>query len=178
MNNSVSTTVREGARTIWNNAHFLIAFHRDKAKQKREEPRLWFPSDGKAGLGADPLDREVFVHLRGKDRTDDVQLKLRSDRIIARRDKGKGWSGVEVDDAMVRVLVNDVWVEIGADGTVTRRAEDSTTYLEGDGSIIHVSDDTEVLVSGDGTSIMRRTPDRIEGLSPDGVVSKSRRQIG
>ncbi len=76
---------------------------------------------------------------------------------------------------MVRVLVGDVWIEVGPDGTVTRRADDSTTYLEGDGSIIRFSEDAEIMVSSDGSSITRRTADRIEGLTPDGVVSKGRR---
>lgn len=175
MSNAVATTVTRTARTIWDRAQLLIAFHRDTARKLRPEPYLWPPKDAKAGLRANADDQETFVHLRGQDRSDDVQLKLRADRIIARREKGKGWSGVEIDDCVVRVLVGDVWIEVAPDGTVTRRAEDSTTYLEGDGSIIKLSEDAEITVSTDGSTITRRTADRVEGLTPDGVVSKARR---
>ncbi|MGY9039860.1 MAG: hypothetical protein ACKVLA_18820 [Rhodobacterales bacterium] len=175
MTDPAASTVRSRIRTVWDRAQLLIAFHRDPARKLRPEPFLWPPKDATAGLRSDADDQEAFVHLRGRDRSDDVQIKLRSDRIIARRDPGKGWSGVEIDDCMVRVLVGDVWIEVGPEGTVTRRADDSTTYLEGDGSIIKFSEDAEIMVSSDGSSITRRTADRIEGLTPDGVVSRGRR---
>ena len=108
------------------------------------------------------------------DRGDDVQIKLRSDKIIARRAPGKGWAGVEIGDNLVRVLVEDIWIEIGPDGTVVREAADGTTYLEGDGSVIKVSEDVEILVSHDGSSITRRTADRLERLTADGIMSRSR----
>lgn len=175
MTEPVSSTLRRSARTVWDRAQLLIAFHRDPARKMRPEPFLWPPNDATAGLRGDADDQETFVHLRGKDRGDDVQIKLRSDRIIARREPGRGWSGVEIDDFAVRVLVGDVWIEVQADGTVKREAADGTTYLEGDGSIIKLSEDAEIMVSGDGSSITRRTADRIEGLTPDGVVSRERR---
>ena len=167
--------VSSAIRAIWDRVQLLIAFHRDPARKVRPEPFLWPPNGATAGLRGDAEDQETFVHLRGVDRSDDVQLKLRPDKIIARREVGKGWSGVEIDDGCVRVLVGDIWVEVGPDGSVTRRADDSTTYLEGDGAIIRLSEDAEILVSRDGRSITRRTAERIEGLTADGVVSRTRR---
>ncbi|WP_141134399.1 hypothetical protein [Jannaschia aquimarina] len=155
----------------------LIAFHRDPARKKRAKPYLWPPKNGAAALHHDVRDQEVFVDLRGVDRADDVQLKLRSHAIVARRDPGQGWSGVEINDHQVRVLVDDIWIEIHADGTVVRETADSKTFLEGDGSIIKTSEDADVMVSADSSEITRRTPDRIDAVTADGILSKPRQAI-
>ena len=168
----------EATRAVWRKAKLLIAFLRDKDRREHPEPFLYTPKDGSAGLRADPATAETFVHVQGTDRADDVQIKLRPDKIIARRVEGRGWQGVEIDDFTVRVLVGDTWILVRWDGSVTREAADTTTHVEFDGSILHMADEAEVHVSADGTDIIRRTPDRIEGLTPDGVVSRARRIEG
>ncbi|WP_308917224.1 hypothetical protein [Jannaschia sp. LMIT008] len=180
MSQSPATTPKSRVRSIWDRAQMFIAFHRDPARKKRAEPYLWPPKDAAAGLRAETDDQETFVHMRGTDRADDVQLKLRTNAIIARRDPGRGWSGVEINDQSVRVLVGDVWITIDQMGTVKREADDgaSTTFLEFDGSIIQLTEGAEVCVSADGAEITRRTADRIEGLTPDGVVSRQRQIEG
>ena len=163
---------RGAVRAVWTQARLLIAFHRDPQRRRRQVPFLWQPKGASAGLRADPEDQEAFVHLKGAAEEDDVQLKLRQDRIIARRAAGKGWSGIEVTEHGVRVLVGETWIEIGHDGGVTRRSGDVTTFLEGDGAILRLGPDVEVIVAADGSSVSRRTGEQIQVLSDDGVLSK------
>lgn len=66
-----------------------------------------------------------------------------------------GWSGIIVDDQVVRVQVDDVWIRIGPDGAVAVKREMGATYLEGEGSIIRIPPDAEIVVSGDGGQISR-----------------------
>ena len=168
-----------GAR-VWKNAKLLLAYLRDPARKENPDGFLYTPKDASVGLRAASDTKEAFVHVRGAERADDVQIKLRADKIIARRAPGQGWQGVEIDPCGVRVLVGGVWVHVGPDGTVTREAEGSgtKTFVEGDGAVILLSEDAEVIVSPDGSDITRRTADRIEGLTPDGVVSRARRIAG
>ena len=166
-----------GARIVWEKAQLLIAFHRDLSQRLRAHPYLWPPRGASAGLSTDVGERETFVHLRGADRADDVQLKLRANAIIARREPGRGWSGIEINDHTARVLVGDVWVEVDPLGTVKRTTEDgsSTTFLEGDGSIIQFTEAAEVCVSADGAEISRRTAGRLDVVTPDGILSQPRK---
>lgn len=153
----------------------LIAFHLDPKRQKRDVPYLWKPKNGDAGLNHDATEQETFIQLHGIDTENDVQLKLRPDAIIARRDGGIGWSGVMISDDTVQVIVGDMKLEIRPDGSVARHDNDgSSTFLEGDGSIIKLSAQAQITVSSDGGTMRRRTEDRIEAITPDGVVSKGR----
>ena len=154
----------------------LIAFYRDPKRRQRAVPFLWPPNGAAAGLKADPADREAFVHLRGTDPTNDVQLKLGPNAIVARREPGRGWSGIKIEDHTVRVLVSEVWIEIGPDGGVRRETVQGgkTTFVEGDGAIIQLSEDAEVFVSGSGERMTRRTKDRIDVVTADGVLSGPR----
>jgi hypothetical protein len=167
-------------RPIWERAQMFIAFHRDPERKKRRVPYLWPLKDASAGPRAETSDQETFVHLRGPDRADDVQLKLRPNAIIARREPGRGWSGIEINDHSVRVLVGDVWIEIDPMGAVKREADDgaSTTFLEFDGSIIQLTEDAEVCVSGNGERITRRTGERLDVVTGDGIMSSPRKRIG
>ena len=173
------TRAAKPRRPVWDRAQMFIAFHRDPERKKRATPYLWPPKDASAGLRAETSDQETFVHLRGPDRADDVQLKLRQSAIIARREPGRGWSGIEVNDHSVRVLVGDVWIEIDPMGAVRREADDgaSTTFLEFDGSIIQLTEDAEVCVSGDGERITRRTAERLDVVTGDGIMSAPRKRI-
>ncbi|MEM7645073.1 MAG: hypothetical protein AAF366_21555 [Pseudomonadota bacterium] len=178
MSQAPAPTAQPQIQSVWDRARMFIAFHRDPARKKRAEPYLWPPKDATAGLRADASDQETFVHLRGTDPADDVQLKLRPNAIIARREPGRGWSGIDINDSRVRVLVGEVWMEIGPDGTIKREAEDasSTTFLEGDGSIILLTEEAEVCVSPDGGTISRRTPDRLDVVTEDGIMSSPRKR--
>ena len=180
MSQTPATPPQSRARSIWDRAQMFIAFHRDPARKKRVEPYLWPPKDAAAGLRAETEDQETFVHMRGTDRADDVQLKLRANAIIARREPGRGWSGVEINDHSVRVLVGDVWITIDPMGTVKREADDgaSTTFLEFDGSIIQMTEEAEVCVSADGEKISRRTADRLDVVTADGIMSTPRKRLG
>jgi hypothetical protein len=180
MTKSLAPNPKSQARSIWDRAQMFIAFHRDPARKKRSEPYLWPPKDANAGLRPDIEDQETFVHVRGADEADNVQLKLRSNAIIARREPGRGWSGIEVNDHSVRVLVGEVWLEIGPDGSVKRESDGgtSTTFLEGDGSIIKITEDAEVCVSADSAEITRRTEDRLDVVRADGIMSTPRKRIG
>jgi hypothetical protein len=171
---------RAAVRTVWERAQMLIAFHRDPERRMRAAPFLWPPKGAAAGLTADPADREAFVHLRGSDPADDVQLKLRPNAIVARREPGRGWSGVEIDEHSVRVLVGEVWIEVGVDGTVRREAAQGahTTFLENDGSIVRLCENAEIFVSGDGARMTRRTDERIDVVTADGVLSAPRKNNG
>ena len=99
------------------------------------------------------------------------------DKLVIRRDHVMGWSGIIVDDQVVRVQVDDVWIRIGPDGAVAVTPEADSTYLEGDGSIIRISPDAKIVVLGDGGQISRWTPDQIDALTTDGFVSRRRRQL-
>lgn len=178
MSRNPITKKKSRVRSIWDRAQLLIAFHRDPARKKRNEPYLWPPKGAVAGLRSDAADQETFVLMRGKDRADDVQLKLRSDRIIARRHVGteQTWTGVEITNQSVRVLVSDIWIRIDGDGMVTREDGDSTTYVEGDGAIVRLSDTSEIIVSPDGAEMIRQTSDRIDIFKPEGVLSKMKTQ--
>jgi len=173
------TKAAKPRRPIWERAQMFIAFHRDPTRRKRATPYLWPPKDASAGLRAETADQETFVHLRGPDRADDVQLKLRPSAIIARREPGRGWSGIKINDHSVRVLVGDVWVTIDPTGAVKREADDgaSTTFLEFDGSIIQLTEDAEVCVSGNGARITRRTAERLDVVTGDGIMSSPRKRI-
>ena len=167
-------------RPVWERAQMFIAFHRDPERKKRETPYLWPPKDACAGLREGITDQECFVHLRGSDRADDVQIKLRPNAIVARREPGCGWSGIEIDDYGVRVLVGEVWIEIDPLGGVTREAADgaSTTSLDWDGSILQLTEAAEVCVSADGERITRRTAERLDVVTGDGILSSARKRIG
>ena len=115
--------------------------------------------------------------MKGTDGCADLQIKLHPDKVVIRRDQVLGWSGIIVDDQVVRVRVDDAWIKIGPDGAVAVTRDADTTYLEGDGSIIRISSDAEIVVSSDGSLISRRTPNQIEALTADGFVSRRRGQL-
>ena len=164
------------APILWSSAELMIAFHKTRTRVTRAAPFLWRPSRATARLLAKPADQEAFVLLKGVDGCTDLQIKLHSDQVVIRRDQALGWSGIIVDDQLVRVRVADMWIRIGPGGAVAVTREADTTYLEGDGSIIRISPDTEIVVSGDGGQISRRTPDQIDAFTADGFVSRRRGQ--
>lgn len=161
-------------RTVWNSAKLLIAFHKDKQRKMRATPVVWSPREAFARLLANTGDQEAFVQVEGADSADDVQIKLHPDRIIVRRSKHAGWSGLIIDDDNIQIAMENQTIKIAPDGTVTVEHGADTTYLEGNGSIIKVSPDSEILVSSDGAQISRKTDHKLDAITADGIVSRAR----
>lgn len=168
-------TLQSPIRAVWKSAELLIAFHKNKRREKRDAPFLWRPKEAFARLLAKPEDQEAFVVLKGTEDVADVQIKLHPDKVVIRRDQPLGWSGIIVSEDSVSVSVDNDWIRIKHDGSVVVKRDMETTFFEGDGSIIKIDPDTEITVSSDSSSVTRRTVDRIEALTPDGVVSRNRK---
>ncbi len=159
-------------KSAWKSAQLLIAFHQNRDGRKRNDPRLWSPKNGVAGVTDDPKAKEAFVVVRGEGDAGDVQIKVHPDRIIVRRDPDAiGWSGIQVDHYGVKVLVGDVWITVQADGSVKREPEGhhgDTSWLEADGGFLRLTPEMEISVSGDGEKMTRRTPDGFAAvMGPD-----------
>lgn len=164
-------------RKVWRSVRLFVAFHKDRQKRARRIPYLWPPSDAQAGVTDKDTDgQEAFVLVKGASGSErDVQIKVRPDKIILRRDDGPDWSGIIVTDHGVAVRVGDHWVEVRHDGSVKREAAGETTFLEADGTIFRFTDFAEIIVSPQGDNISRRTPEGIAAITPDGVLVKDRR---
>lgn len=167
-------TVPSTVRAVWKSAELMIAFHKNKKKERRDTPYIWRPKDAIARLLAKPEDQEAFVVLKAEDGAADVQIKLHQDKIVIRRDHVLGWSGVVIDEHSVKVLVDGDLIRIDHDGAVKIERDAETTYLEGDGSIIRTSPDAEITVSSDGRTMSRRTGEQIDAFTPDGFISRKR----
>jgi hypothetical protein len=167
-------TLPSPVRAVWKSAELLIAFHKNKKREKRAEPFLWRPKEAFARLLAEPEDQEAFVVLKGADDVEDVQIKLHPDKVVIRRDQPLGWSGIVIDEHTVRVKVDNIWVLIDNNGGVVVERDAETTYLEGDGSIIKINPEAEIMVSSDGRSMSRRTEAQIDAFTEDGFVSRKK----
>lgn len=167
---SVPSTVR----AVWKSAELMIAFHKNKKRERRDAPYLWRPKDAIARLLAKPEDQEAFIVLKAVDDAEDVQIKLHPDKMIVRRAQPLGWSGIIIDEHSVKVKVDDDWIRVSSDGSVKIERDAETTYLEGDGSIIRTSPDAEITVSSDGQTMSRRTGEQIDAFTPDGFVSRKK----
>ncbi len=162
-------------KAAWKSAQLLIAFHRTKQKQKRDEPLMWRPNDATARLPENPEDKEAFVVVKGDGDAGDVEIKLHPDNLVLRRDDSDaGWSGIVAGHSEVSVKVGDTWVTVRADGSVQRvvQGAEDTTWIEADGAMKRLGPDTEILVSGDGAQLSRRTEYQIDAITADGVVSR------
>lgn len=114
--------------------------------------------------------------VKASDQTEngDVQIKLRPDQIVLRRDPAQGWQGIKVDDYEVAVQVNGAWIRIAADGSVSHTRDGDLTAIEADGSVIKVTDHVEAIMSGDGVEMCRRTASDFAAIRTNGVISKAR----
>lgn len=164
--------VPTSVRTAWKSAELLIAFHKNKNKQRRDAPYFWRPRDAFARLLAKPEDQEAVVVLRGADNNDDVQIKMHSDKIVVRRDRALGWSGVVLDDTQIRIVLDNVLIRIDPDGGVVVEKDAEKTHLEGSGEIFRFTPETQINVSADGSRMWGETEDNVDGFSPDGLVSR------
>ncbi|MBW3245815.1 hypothetical protein KUV57_24595 [Epibacterium sp. DP7N7-1] len=161
---------------VWRSAQLLIGFHRDQNGKKRDVAKLWSPKNATAGINPDPSEQEAFVLVKSAHDTEprDVQIKLRQDQIVLRRDEGLGWEGIIADDLGLTVSINGMRIEIKADGSVVRASDDGTTYLEADGSVLKKTETVEAMMSGDGVELTRRTDTTIAAIRHDGVIAKAR----
>lgn len=165
-------------RRVWRSVRLFVAFHKDKQKRTRRFPYLWPPNDGQASVTDKDKDgQEAFIQVRAADSSSrDVQIKVRPDKIILRRDDGPWWSGIIVTDDAVAVRVQDKWIEVRYDGSVKSSQEGETTFLDADGTIFRYTDLAEIMVSPNGENISRRTPTGITAITPTGLVVKERKQ--
>ena len=164
--------VPTSVRAVWKSAELLIAFHKNKNKQRRDTPYFWRPKDAFARLLTKPEDQEAVVVLRGEGDNDDVQIKMHSDKIVIRRDRALGWSGVILDDDQIRIVVDNVLIRVDPDGGVVVERDAEKTHLEGSGEIYRFTPDMKINVSADGSRLSRETEDSLDGFTPDGMVSR------
>ena len=108
-------------RAIWQSAEMLIAFHKNKDRTKRAAPFFWRPKEAFARLLSKPEDQEAVVVMRPADESGaEVQIKMHSDKIVVRRDPPAegGWSGIQVDDLQINIIVGDKIIRVDPCGQV------------------------------------------------------------
>ena len=170
------TNLGTSARRVWKSAQLYIGFHRDPKGKKRETPRVWSPKNARANLHIDPDEQETFLLLASADGEDaqDVQIKLRPDVIVLRRDCPDTWQGVVVEQYGIRVKFGDVSIRINYDGSITREDGEGRTWVEADGSVLKQTEFVDASMSGDGMELARRTPDNLTAITDRGLISKDR----
>ena len=170
------TTLTKSLHRVWKSAQLYIGFHRDPEGRARKEPHVWLPKNGRASIHENPDEQEAFVVLKSADgdTAQDVQIKLRPDVIVLRRDYRDAWEGVVVDSFTVSVKVGGVSIRINFDGSITRDDGDSTTWVEADGGILKKTELVDAVMSADGTELSRRTPDNLTAITGRGLISKDR----
>lgn len=170
------TSIAKSARRVWKSAQLYIGFHRDPEGKKRNTPHVWPPKDARATIHDDPAEQEAFIVVKSADgKSDqDVQVKLRPDMIVLRRDYADAWQGVIVDEFAVSVKVGGVSIRINHDGSITREDGDSTTWVEADGGVLKKTEFVDASMSADGTELTRRTPNNLTAITDGGVISKDR----
>ena len=170
------TTLTKSLHRVWKSAQLYIGFHRDPKGRERKEPHVWPPKNGRASIHENPDEQEVFVVLKSAqgDAAQDVQIKLRPDVIVLRRDYRDAWEGVVVDPFTVSVKVGGVSIRINYDGSITRDDDDSTTWVDADGGILKKTEFADAAMSADGTELSRRTSDNLTAITDRGLISKDR----
>ncbi|WP_108816558.1 hypothetical protein [Loktanella sp. Alg231-35] len=170
--------IAKTAQRVWKSAQLYIGFHTDQNGNVREHPKVWPPKNGKASIHPDEGKQEVFLQLAADDKTHgrDVQIKLRPDQIVVRRDEGFAWEGIIVREDEIAVRVNGVRIRIKHDGSISHEDAGATTYIEGDGAVLKKTEFVDALMSGDGVELSRRTDDSIAAITEDGVIAKARDQ--
>lgn len=161
--------------STWKSVELMLAFHKDQKGMKRKKPVFWNPKNAFARLFADTKDQEAILHIKAQESDgSDVMVQFQANKVTIRRNHPLGWSGIEVTDYSVSVVVDNVLVTVYADGSVTKKEDAETTFLEADGTILKNTPWADIMVSGDGGNISRRTEDQLDAFTPDGFVSKKR----
>lgn len=170
------SSIAQSARRVWKSAQLYVGFHRDPAGKMRKEPHVWPPKNARATIHPDPDEQESFLLLKSAegDSDQDIQIKLRPDRIVLRRDYMDAWHGVIINEHSVAVKIRGVSICINHDGSVTREDGDSTTWVEADGGVLKKTEFVEAAMSSDGTELTRRSPDNLTAITQQGLISKDR----
>lgn len=170
------SSISSSARRVWKSAQLYIGFHRDPKGKMRQEPHVWPPKNANATIHPDPAEQEAFMVVKSADGKDDedVQIKLRPDMIVLRRDCKESWDGVIVSNHSVQVKVDGVSIRINYDGSITREDADSTTWVEADGGVLKKTEYVEASMSSDGTELTRRSEDNLTAITQTGILSKDR----
>ena len=170
------SNVAAKTRRVWKSARLLVGFHRDRDGKLRDKPHVWSPKNGSATIHRDPGEQETFVVVKSADGdvAQDIQIKLRPDMIVLRRDLKHAWEGVRIDAFSVSVKVGDISIRVGHDGSITREDSDGTTWVEADGGVLKKTAFVEASMSGDGTELTRRTPENLAAITARGVLSQER----
>ena len=170
------TTLTKSLHRVWKSAQLYIGFHRDSEGREREEPHVWPPKNGRASIHENPVEQEAFVVIKSAegDAAQDVQIKLRPDVIVLRRDYKDAWEGVVVDQYSVSVKIGGVSIRINYDGSITREDGESTTWVEADGGILKKTEFVDAAMSADGTELSLRTPDNLTAITDRGLILKDR----
>ena len=170
------SSVAATTRRVWKSARLLVGFHRDRDGRRRDKPHVWSPKNGSAAIHRDPCEQETFVVVKSADGDvdQDIQIRLRPDMIVLRRDLEQAWQGVKIDAFSVSVKVGDISIRVGHDGSITREDEDGTTWVEADGGVLKTTEFVEASMSGDGTELTRRTSENLATINPRGVLSRER----
>ena len=170
------TDIGSKTRRVWKSAQLLVGFHRDSEGEPRDTPFVWSPKNGYASIHRDPDERETFVELTGAegDPDQDIQIKLRPDMIVLRRDLKEAWQGIKIDGFSVSVRVGATHIRVGYDGSIIREDGEGTTWIEADGGVLKATEFVDASMSGDGMELTRRTPDGLSVITVQGVLSKQR----
>ena len=170
------TTLTKPLHRFWKSAQLYIGFHTDPKGRKRQVPHVWPPKNARATIQEDPAEQETFVVVKSaaRDSAQDVQIKLRPDMIVLRRDASDAWEGVIVEQSSVAVKVGGVSIRIGHDGTITREDGDSTTWVEADGGVLKKTEFVDAAMSPDGTELSRRTTGNLTAITKDGMIFKDK----
>lgn len=168
--------IATSARRVWKSAQLYIGFHRDPKGQRRETPKVWPPKDARATIHEDPAEQETFLILKSAEgeADQDVQIKLRPDMIVLRRDNKDAWEGIIAEKHTLTVKIAGMSIRINHDGSITREDGDSTTWVEADGGVLKKTEFVEAAISADGMELTRRTPDNLTAITEQGLLSKDR----
>ena len=168
------TRLTQTVRRTWKSAQLFIGFHQEKNGTRRTEPRVWPPKNASASIHRDPGEQEAFLVVKGVEGAKDVQVKLRPDKIVLRRDESEAWNGVMVTDDFVSVAVNGITIRINPEGLISREQGTDRTWVEPDGSVLKKTEFTEATMSSDGSEITRRTPENLAVINNSGMISRAR----
>ena len=175
------TAIAKTTQRVWKSVQLYIGFHTDQRGNHRSQPKVWPPKNANATIHSNPAEQEAFIEIKADvlARTRDVQMRLRPDKLVLRRDPDQpGWEGIVIEDEQVSVKVSGNWIRIKVDGAIARESDHDTTWIEADGSVLKKTEFVEALMSGDGVELSRRTPDTIAAITNEGVLAKGRKRDG
>lgn len=159
---------------VWRTVRLCIGYHRDRDGKRRTKPWIYQPKDAQVAIHSDPSNREAVVLVESTEgqRSNDVSIRLRPDRILLRRGAKAGWEGIVVEEQNVVVLVNGIWIWINSDGSISHEKDGDKTHVDADGSVVKTTDVAEALMSADGIELSRRTGSAIAAIREDSVVAR------